>query len=246
MTEDISRQLSDSEKNVRVIDDHKRRKKVKISTGNIRDGGEWDFRSGGSHWNSEGEERGTGPGLMLDCAGFEGSRWQLQQHMPNSTGCCSYLWISKLMIIIFTLTNLLTIACGGVVFTLGLTGYWSTLQIFSYIMVSYLIESGSLTDLLLPVDRLQLSHVLGDPRHHHGRPRPPRHLPEEEENDPPAAALVHDGGHHDLRAGDALSRLHGVLLPPAYPHQTPSQHVRLVQCQIRVQALLHNALLEKK
>ena len=46
-----------------------------------------------------------------------------------------------MMIIIFTITNLLLIACGGVVFTLGLTGYWSTTQIFSYIMVSIKADS---------------------------------------------------------------------------------------------------------
>ena len=41
-----------SEEDDEVLDDQKRRKKVKISTENLRDGGEWDFRSGGSHWNS--------------------------------------------------------------------------------------------------------------------------------------------------------------------------------------------------
>ena len=45
------------------------------------------------------------------------------------------MWISKLMIILFTVTNLLLIAGGGVVFTLGLTGYWSHQEMFSYIMV---------------------------------------------------------------------------------------------------------------
>ena len=55
---DICRQLSDSEKTERVIEDHKRRKKVKISTENIRDGGEWDFRTGPSHWTAGGEREG--------------------------------------------------------------------------------------------------------------------------------------------------------------------------------------------
>ena len=35
-----------------VLDDQKKKKKVKISTENLRDGGEWDFKSGGSYWNS--------------------------------------------------------------------------------------------------------------------------------------------------------------------------------------------------
>ena len=47
------------------------------------------------------------------------------------------MWISKLMIIIFTVTNLCLIAGGGVVFTLGLTGYWAHQEMFSYIMVRW-------------------------------------------------------------------------------------------------------------
>ena len=110
------RQNSVSDGYDEVIEEEKRRKKVRISRENLRDGGEWDFKSGGSYWNSS-------PGL------------ELQRSLPNKTGCCSYLWISKLMIIIFTVTNLLLIACGGVVFTLGLTGYWAHQEMFSYIMV---------------------------------------------------------------------------------------------------------------
>ena len=82
-------------------------------------------------------QEGGGSNHLLIIFLSECARWQLHQNLPNSTGCCSYLWISKMMIIIFTITNLLLIACGGVVFTLGLTGYWSTTQIFSYIMVKY-------------------------------------------------------------------------------------------------------------
>ena len=41
-----------SEGDEEVIDDQTRRKKVKISPENLRDGGEWDFKSGGSYWNS--------------------------------------------------------------------------------------------------------------------------------------------------------------------------------------------------
>ena len=41
------------------------------------------------------------------------------------------------MIIIFTVTNLCLIAGGGVVFTLGLTGYWAHQEMFSYIMVRW-------------------------------------------------------------------------------------------------------------
>ena len=43
--------------------------------------------------------------------------------------------ISKVMIIIFTLVNLVMIGAGGVVFTLGLTGYWADDQRFSHLMV---------------------------------------------------------------------------------------------------------------
>ena len=44
------RQVSDGDDE--VLDDQKRRKKVKISAENLRDGGEWDFKSGGSYWNT--------------------------------------------------------------------------------------------------------------------------------------------------------------------------------------------------
>ena len=46
----FSRQISDGDDE--VIDDQKRGKKVRISPENLRDGGEWDFKSGGSYWNS--------------------------------------------------------------------------------------------------------------------------------------------------------------------------------------------------
>ena len=48
--EEFYRQTSDGDDE--VLDDQKRRKKVQIASENLRDGGEWDFRSGGSHWNS--------------------------------------------------------------------------------------------------------------------------------------------------------------------------------------------------
>ena len=50
----LYRQLSDSENHVKVSEEQKRRKKVKISAESIRDGGEWDFRSG-SYWNTRGD-----------------------------------------------------------------------------------------------------------------------------------------------------------------------------------------------
>ena len=57
---------------------------------------------------------------------------------------------------------------------------------------------------------------------------------------------VHDGGDHSVRPGDVVARLHGVFLPPARPHQTSSQHVRLVQCEICLQTLLHHPLLQEQ
>ena len=39
------------------------------------------------------------------------------------------------MLVIFILINLSMIACGGVVFTLGLTGYWANNPNFAYLMV---------------------------------------------------------------------------------------------------------------
>ena len=54
---------------------------------------------------------------------------------------CNEVLISKIMIIIFTLVNLVMIGGGGVVFTLGLTGYWAGNQRFSHLMVG----SSSLT-----------------------------------------------------------------------------------------------------
>ena len=43
--------------------------------------------------------------------------------------------VSKVMLVIFILINLSMIACGGVVFTLGLTGYWTNNPHFAYLMV---------------------------------------------------------------------------------------------------------------
>ena len=53
-SQSICRQLSDGEDSGRVSEEQQRRK-VKVSAESIRDGGEWDFRSGGSHWNTDGE-----------------------------------------------------------------------------------------------------------------------------------------------------------------------------------------------
>lgn len=48
---------------------------------------------------------------------------------------CNEMTMSKILIIIFTLLNLTMIASGGVVFTLGLTGYWRNHNNFSQLMV---------------------------------------------------------------------------------------------------------------
>ena len=79
-----------------------------------REGGEWDFKSG-SDW--------VGPSRTI--------------HLPShsKSKVCDELLIAKIMIIIFTLLNLLMIGAGGVVFTLGLTGYWSDKTKFSHLMV---------------------------------------------------------------------------------------------------------------
>ena len=48
---------------------------------------------------------------------------------------CSEKKVSKVMLVIFILINLSMIACGGVVFTLGLTGYWPNSPHFAHLMV---------------------------------------------------------------------------------------------------------------
>ena len=54
----------------------------------------------------------------------------------KSPSClCSEKKVSKVMLVIFILINLSMIACGGVVFTLGLTGYWANNKHFAYLMV---------------------------------------------------------------------------------------------------------------
>ena len=57
-SQSICRQLSDGENSGRVSEEQRR--KVKVSAESIRDGGEWDFRSGGSHWNTDGEWKQEG------------------------------------------------------------------------------------------------------------------------------------------------------------------------------------------
>jgi len=81
-----------------------------------REGGEWDFRSG--------------------------SDWVQQNYLytgklsTSDKSClCNEMTMSKILIIIFTLLNLTMIASGGVVFTLGLTGYWRNHNNFSQLMV---------------------------------------------------------------------------------------------------------------
>ena len=58
---------------------------------------------------------------------------------------CSEKMVSKVMLVIFILINLSMIACGGVVFTLGLTGYWANNPHFAYLMVWKLTEISSLS-----------------------------------------------------------------------------------------------------
>ena len=48
---------------------------------------------------------------------------------------CSEMTVAKIMISLFSLVNLSMIASGGIIFTLGLTGYWSADANFSYLMV---------------------------------------------------------------------------------------------------------------
>ena len=78
-----------------------------------RDGGEWDFRSG-EDWAQRGAQQGAA----------------ISGHLPapqsSEKSClCSELAMSKALISIFILFNLTMIAVGGVVFTLGLSGYWT-------------------------------------------------------------------------------------------------------------------------
>ena len=77
-----------------------------------RDGGEWDFRSG-EDWAQRGAQGAA-----------------ISGHLPtpqsSEKSClCSELAMSKALISIFILFNLTMIAVGGVVFTLGLSGYWT-------------------------------------------------------------------------------------------------------------------------
>ena len=78
-----------------------------------RDGGEWDFRSG-EDWAQRGAQQG---------AAISGRLPVLQS--SEKSCLCSELAMSKALISIFILFNLTMIAVGGVVFTLGLTGYWT-------------------------------------------------------------------------------------------------------------------------
>ena len=77
-----------------------------------REGGEWDFRSG-EDWAQRGAQGAS-----------------ISGHLPipqsSEKSClCSELAMSRALISIFILFNLTMIAVGGVVFTLGLTGYWT-------------------------------------------------------------------------------------------------------------------------
>ena len=58
-----------------------------------------------------------------------------QRPAKRSCCLCSEKKVSKVMLVIFILINLTMIACGGVVFTLGLTGYWADNPHFAYLMV---------------------------------------------------------------------------------------------------------------
>ena len=77
-----------------------------------RDGGEWDFRSG-EDWAQRGTQQGAISGHL-----------PISQS-PEKSCLCSELAMSKALISIFILFNLTMIAVGGVVFTLGLSGYWT-------------------------------------------------------------------------------------------------------------------------
>ena len=56
-----------------------------------------------------------------------------ERHVNKSV--CSEMTVAKIMISLFSLVNLSMIASGGIIFTLGLTGYWSADANFSYLMV---------------------------------------------------------------------------------------------------------------
>ena len=49
--------------------------------------------------------------------------------------------VAKIMISLFSLVNLSMIASGGIIFTLGLTGYWSADANFSYLMVTMHLQN---------------------------------------------------------------------------------------------------------
>ena len=105
-----------------------------------RDGGEWDFRSG-EDWAQRGAQGAA-----------------ISGHLPapqsSEKSClCSELAMSKALISIFILFNLTMIAVGGVVFSLGLSGYWThrhlahlitgTVQYWTHRHLAHLITGSS-------------------------------------------------------------------------------------------------------
>ena len=94
------------------VEETARREAVSGPGYSCREGGEWDFRSG-EDWAQRGAQGAS-----------------ISGHLPISQSSeksclCSELAMSRALISIFILFNLTMIAVGGVVFTLGLTGYWT-------------------------------------------------------------------------------------------------------------------------
>ena len=101
-----------SEPHYPSVEGSARREAVSGPGYSCRDGGEWDFRSG-EDWAQRGAQGAAVSG-------------HLPTPQSSEKSClCSELAMSKALISIFILFNLTMIAVGGVVFTLGLSGYWT-------------------------------------------------------------------------------------------------------------------------
>ena len=103
-----------------------------------REGGEWDFR-GGSDWRRPGpggEDWGQEEIIFTQILSVISPNVNQSATAKRSCCLCSEKKVSKVMLVIFILINLTMIACGGVVFTLGLTGYWADNPHFAYLMVN--------------------------------------------------------------------------------------------------------------
>ena len=92
---------------------------------------------------------------------------------------------------------------------------------------------------------LELFHVLGNLVHDIRHPRSSWNLPKEKEAAPALAGLVHAGGGGRGGAGHDVHRVLGHPLPPPRPGQAAGNNIRLVQCQIRVQIIPEEVLLQK-